>query len=68
MAQHSEGGGTGTGSREATVRNPGDEVAPGTPQAGEITCPECHGTGRAQDGQCRNCGGTGRVTQTVGDA
>jgi DnaJ-class molecular chaperone len=59
---------TGPGSPADTIRSPGDEAAPGTPQAGETTCPQCHGTGRAQSGDCPNCGGTGRVVQIVGDA
>jgi DnaJ-class molecular chaperone len=49
--------------------NPGDEVAPGTPQSGEAVCPECKGTGRIPGaGDCSNCGGSGKVTQLVGDA
>ncbi len=47
---------------------PGDEVAPGTSQSGEVTCPVCKGTGRADDGPCPSCEGKGRVTQLVGDA
>lgn len=68
MATRTDGAETGPDPRGAADRNPGDEAAPGTPQAGETTCPECHGTGRAQTGDCPNCGGTGRVVQIVGDA
>jgi DnaJ-class molecular chaperone len=69
MATRTDGGQTSPGSRDATtIRNPGDEAAPGTPQAGETTCPACTGTGRAQGGECPNCGGTGRVVQIVDDA
>jgi DnaJ-class molecular chaperone len=69
MATRTDGGQRGTGPRGATtIRNPGDEGAPGTPQTGEASCPECGGTGRAQGGDCPNCGGTGRVVQIVGDA
>ncbi len=51
------------------IRNPGDEANPGARQAGEVTCPECQGTGRVQGGaECPNCGGTGRVVRIVGDA
>ena len=69
MAAQTDGGGdTGPGSPATTIRNPGDEAAPGTPQAGETSCPECGGSGRAGSGECPNCGGTGRVVQIVGDA
>jgi DnaJ-class molecular chaperone len=69
MAARTDGGGdTGPGSPETTIRNPGDEAAPGTSQTGETTCPECGGSGRAGSGDCPNCGGTGRVVQIVGDA
>jgi DnaJ-class molecular chaperone len=69
MAKQTDGGETGAAPRgAATIRNPGDEAPPGTPQTGENTCPECHGTGRAQNGDCPSCGGTGRVVQIVGDA
>ncbi|WP_019142302.1 hypothetical protein [Noviherbaspirillum massiliense] len=50
-------------------RNPGDEAAPGSEQTGEITCPECNGSGRLADQKpCPNCGGTGLVVKIVGDA
>lgn len=53
----------------STMRNPGDEAAPGTPQTGEITCPVCHGSGKdAGQKACANCGGTGMVIVTLGDA
>jgi RecJ-like exonuclease len=49
--------------------NPGDEVAPGTPDSGEATCPGCKGTGALEGGErCEACGGTGKVTQLIGDA
>ena len=69
MAKRTNGAGTGDASPDtADVRNPGDQSAPGAPQTGETTCPECHGTGRVQGGDCPNCGGTGQVVQIVGDA
>ena len=68
MATQSDGRETEPGSSGAAVRNPGDQAAPGAPQTGEVTCPQCHGTGRAQNGACPNCGGTGQVVQIVGDA
>ncbi|HEY0848247.1 MAG TPA: hypothetical protein VGE12_22960 [Noviherbaspirillum sp.] len=53
----------------STMRNPGDEAAPGAPQTGEITCPVCHGSGKTADrNPCMHCGGTGMVVVTVGDA
>ncbi len=67
-ARTDSGGDTGPGSPATAIRNPGDEAAPGTPQAGETICPECGGSGRAGNGECANCGGTGRVVQIVGDA
>ncbi len=68
MAAQTDGGDTGSASPATTIRNPGDEAAPGAAQTGEALCPECGGTGRIQSGECRNCGGTGRVVQIVGDA
>jgi len=68
MATRTDGGKAGPASPGGATRNPGDEAAPGAPQTGETTCPECGGTGRAQNGECPNCGGTGRVVQIVGDA
>lgn len=50
------------------VKNPGDEVPPGTPQSGERTCRMCGGTGRLAGKSCNNCGGTGVVVVLVGDA
>jgi hypothetical protein len=50
------------------IKNPGDEVPPGTPQSGERTCRVCGGTGRLDGTKCDNCGGTGRVVVLVGDA
>jgi hypothetical protein len=47
---------------------PGDEVRPGTPQAGEAVCPLCAGSGHVQGKACGNCRGTGKITQLVGDA
>ena len=68
MTAQTDGGGAGATPRGGTIRNPGDEAAPGAPQTGETTCPECGGTGRVQSGECPNCGGTGLVVQIVGDA
>ena len=68
MAARTDGGETGANLPGDAVRNPGDEAALDTPQTGETTCPECHGSGRVQNGECPNCGGTGRVVQIVGDA
>ena len=57
------------GSGPTAPRNPGDEAAPGSPQTGEMICPQCQGSGRLQAGAaCPNCGCTGRVVQIVGDA
>lgn len=54
---------------EASARNPGDEAASGSFQTGEVTCPECHGSGKKADQTtCINCGGTGMVVRIVGDA
>lgn len=47
---------------------PGDEVAPGTPQSGEAPCPACSGTGRVEGKACEACGGGGTITALVGDA
>ena len=68
MAAQTDGAESGPASPATTIRNPGDEAAPGTPQTGEAICPECGGTGRAQDRECPNCGGSGQVVQIVGDA
>lgn len=48
--------------------NPGDDAPPGTPNTGEVDCPECGGTGRKNDAVCTNCDGTGTVVQGVGGA
>ncbi|HYF57931.1 MAG TPA: hypothetical protein VEA81_03125 [Burkholderiaceae bacterium] len=51
------------------VKRPGDEVPEGTPQSGEVACPDCGGSGRtASDATCPACEGTGFVTRLVGDA
>jgi DnaJ-class molecular chaperone len=68
MTARSDSGESGPASPGTAVRNPGDEAAPGAPQTGETTCPDCHGTGRAGSGECPECGGTGRVVRIVGDA
>ena len=48
--------------------NPGDEVPPGTPGAGEDLCTECGGSGRLENRPCPVCGGTGRVMTAIGGA
>jgi DnaJ-class molecular chaperone len=53
---------------EPTNPKPGDEVQPGTPQAGEAPCRACNGTGRVGREACTACTGTGKVTVLVGDA
>ena len=58
----------GNSSAPARDKNPGDEVAPGTPQTGEAPCPDCSGTGRRDGAPCPACGGTGTVVQQIGDA
>ena len=68
MAAQTDGAESGQASPATTIRNPGDQSAPDSPQTGKTTCPECGGTGRVQNGACPNCGGTGQVTQIVGDA
>ena len=68
MAAQTDGAESGQASPVTTIRNPGDEAAPGTPQTGEAICPECGGTGSAQNRECPNCGGSGQVVQIVGDA
>ncbi|HEX8102714.1 MAG TPA: hypothetical protein VF533_08890 [Solirubrobacteraceae bacterium] len=45
---------------------PGDEIPPGTPNAGAVPCPECGGSGRRDDAECGNCAGTGEVVEAVG--
>lgn len=49
-------------------KNPGDEVAPNTPQSGEHVCRRCKGRGRLDERPCPSCLGTGKVTVLVGDA
>jgi RecJ-like exonuclease len=47
--------------------NPGDEAAPGTPGAGEDTCPKCKGSGKLDNGTpCPECGGTGKIMEGIG--
>lgn len=53
---------------EASPKNPGDDVPPGTPGTGENICRVCHGTGRVNDQECQNCGGTGKVIEGIGGA
>jgi len=48
--------------------NPGDEVPPGTPGAGETICSVCAGSGRRGQEPCPNCGGSGKVIQAIGGA
>ena len=50
------------------TKNPGDEVAPGTPQSGDNICRRCGGKGAIDDRPCSDCDGTGTVTTLVGDA
>ena len=45
----------------AGPKNPGDEVAPGTPQTGEDVCPRCEGSGKLEGQACPDCGGSGTV-------
>jgi hypothetical protein len=47
---------------------PGDEAPPGTPGAGENTCPACGGAGKLDGAACDTCGGTGVVLEEVGGA
>jgi hypothetical protein len=47
--------------------NPGDEVKPGTPGAGEDVCPRCNGSGSLEGGgECPDCAGTGVIIDAVG--
>ena len=45
--------------------NPGDEVPPDAPGAGENICRACGGSGRVDGGRCESCGGTGKVIEAV---
>ncbi len=45
---------------------PGDEVPPGTPNAGEVPCPHCGGSGEHDGRECPECKGTGKVFEAVG--
>ena len=45
---------------------PGDELPPEVPSAGENVCQECGGSGELDGGKCRNCGGSGMVVEAVG--
>jgi hypothetical protein len=45
---------------------PLDEAPPGTPGAGENTCPRCGGSGRLDDAPCPGCDGTGVITEGLG--
>lgn len=47
---------------------PGDEAAPGTPGTGEVTCPDCHGSGRRGAAKCDTCAGTGKIVKAIGGA
>lgn len=49
-------------------KKPGDEVKPGTDQAGENVCHSCAGTGQVAGEPCPECDGTGKVTTLIGDA
>ena len=47
--------------------SPGDEAAPGTPEAGENICPECGGAGTLANGRiCPTCEGQGRIIEGLG--
>lgn len=56
------------GTRGAGDTNPGDEASPGTPGTGEMTCPECHGSGKLNGAPCGNCGGSGKIIKAIGGA
>ncbi len=45
---------------------PGDEVPPEVPSAGENVCQECGGSGELDGGECPTCMGTGRVVEGIG--
>jgi DnaJ-class molecular chaperone len=51
---------------EAT--NPGDQVPPDVPGAGEALCPVCGGSGRIDGTACENCGGSGKIVEGIGGA
>ena len=59
---------TNTAPQRSVRLNPGDEAPPGTPGTGEVTCPECGGSGRIGAAQCPNCGGNGKVIKAIGGA
>ena len=63
MAARTDGGEKTPSSQGGTIRNPGDEAAPGAPQTGEVACPECHGSGRVQGGAAR--GGAQTLSSTM---
>src|SRR3954452_22229347 len=54
------------GGSEAT--NPGDQVPPDVPGAGEALCPRCSGSGRIDGTACENCGGSGKIVEGIGGA
>jgi hypothetical protein len=43
-----------------------DQVAEGTPGAGENVCRRCAGTGTVDGRVCDECNGTGKVTTPIG--
>ena len=46
---------------------PGDELPADAPNAGQVPCEHCGGTGRHEDGsECPVCAGTGFVEEAVG--
>jgi len=51
---------------QPSTMSPGDQVAPGTPGAGENVCPRCGGKGQQGNTVCTTCSGTGRVIEAVG--
>jgi DnaJ-class molecular chaperone len=54
------------GGMSETPQRPGDQ--PGPTQAGEVPCPDCHGSGKRAEAPCPTCQGSGMVRQIVGDA
>jgi DnaJ-class molecular chaperone len=63
MAQSGNAPGGEGGQR--TLR-PGDQAEPGTPGAGENTCPACAGNGKIDNAPCDECNGTGLVMDGIG--